>query len=380
MTRPWRVSSPVGQLRRRAACGSGVTAPEAVGAHAQVAVGVDRARRRTGSRAGRRRPPCAARFDEGPRARPAVSRTRKISSGSGSRVLEVLVELLGRHDGRLGEREDLDHDALVVAGPTTASSCRRGTPPRSAAPAAGCRSRSQRRDRGDQRRRRRRRCITSSSSSSMRSASAATCCFSSETLTMRAPSRAWRKKVRAPGSPTVPATKRSGGSKRVDDGHATHPRTRLAATGPGAPADRGVVAPCCRRRAALLRRRRRQPGQVAGVGVGAEDEGAGLGVAHDRHRRRVDVDALEEVEVRAERVGQDRLDDVAVAHREPDRAGAVLGLDRARRGGVRRRPRGPASPRIDSPPGKVAADGWACTVFQSFSLARSFSGRPCHSP
>ena len=29
----------------------------------------------------------------------------------------------------------------------------------------------------------------------------------------RHPSRAWRKNVRAPGSPTVPATKRSGGSK-----------------------------------------------------------------------------------------------------------------------------------------------------------------------
>ena len=36
--------------------------------------------------------------------------------------------------------------------------------------------------------------------------------------------------------------------------------------------------------------------------------------------------------------------------------------------------------RIDSPPGKVAAEGCDCTVFQSFSLARSFSGRPCHSP
>ena len=60
--------------------------------------------------------------------------------------------------------------------------------------------------------------------------------------------------------------------------------------------------------------------------------------------------------------------------------GAVLGLDARRRGVVRRRPRGPASPTIDSPPGKVAADGWACTVAHSFSLARSLSGRPCHSP
>ena len=55
--------------------------------------------------------------------------------------------------------------------------------------------------------------ITSSSSWSIRSLSAATCCFSSETLVMRAPLRACRKKVRCPGSPTVPVTKRSGGSK-----------------------------------------------------------------------------------------------------------------------------------------------------------------------
>ena len=34
------------------------------------------------------------------------------------------------------------------------------------------------------------------------------------TLTTRGPSRAWRKNVRSPGWPTVPATKRSGGSKR----------------------------------------------------------------------------------------------------------------------------------------------------------------------
>ena len=34
----------------------------------------------------------------------------------------------------------------------------------------------------------------------------------------------------------------------------------------------------------------------------------------------------------------------------------------------------------DSPPGKTAADGWVCTVFQSGSLASSLSGRPCQSP
>ena len=53
---------------------------------------------------------------------------------------------------------------------------------------------------------------TWSSSSSTRSASAATCCFSRATLTIRAPLRAWMKKVRWPGSPTVPTTNRSGGS------------------------------------------------------------------------------------------------------------------------------------------------------------------------
>lgn len=53
---------------------------------------------------------------------------------------------------------------------------------------------------------------TSSSSSSIRSASAATWVFSRATLVTREPAVAWRKKVRRPGSPTVPATKRSGGS------------------------------------------------------------------------------------------------------------------------------------------------------------------------
>ncbi len=53
---------------------------------------------------------------------------------------------------------------------------------------------------------------TSSRSSSMRSASAATWVFSRATLVTREPAEAWRKKVRRPGSPTVPATKRSGWS------------------------------------------------------------------------------------------------------------------------------------------------------------------------
>ena len=53
---------------------------------------------------------------------------------------------------------------------------------------------------------------TSSRTRSRCSASTETCCFSQATLVMRLPSRAWRKKVRSPGWPTVPATKRSGAS------------------------------------------------------------------------------------------------------------------------------------------------------------------------
>jgi hypothetical protein len=53
---------------------------------------------------------------------------------------------------------------------------------------------------------------TSSSNSSIRSASAATWVFSRATLVTLGPEDAWRKKVRRPGNPTVPATKRSGGS------------------------------------------------------------------------------------------------------------------------------------------------------------------------
>ena len=54
-----------------------------------------------------------------------------------------------------------------------------------------------------------------SSRSLTRSASTLTCTFSSETDTSRPSPLAWRKKVRPPGGPTVPATNRSGGSKTV---------------------------------------------------------------------------------------------------------------------------------------------------------------------
>ena len=67
-------------------------------------------------------------------------------------------------------------------------------------------------DRGDRRVAADRR-TTSSSSASTRSARTCTCCFSSATLVDPGPARACRKNMRSPGSPTVPATNRSGGSK-----------------------------------------------------------------------------------------------------------------------------------------------------------------------
>src|SRR4051794_21360891 len=47
--------------------------------------------------------------------------------------------------------------------------------------------------------------------------------------------------------------------------------------------------------------------------VQADEERAQLGVADDGESRRIGLDALELVEVETERVGHDRLDDVAVA-------------------------------------------------------------------
>src|SRR3546814_8797571 len=60
-----------------------------------------------------------------------------------------------------------------------------------------------------------------------------------------------------------------------------------------------------------------QPAEVTGVGVLAEDEGPHGGVADDRDRGGVHLDPLEQVEVHAEGVGQQRLDDVAVADGDP---------------------------------------------------------------
>src|SRR6478736_7551551 len=153
-----------------------------------------------------------------------------------------------------------------------------------------------------------------SSTSLTRSARIETCCFSTPTVTTRGPVLAWREKARWPAGPTVPATNRSAGSKSW-----TVMRSTLSDTSgcPGAPAHDGV---------ALLGGRllgRSQPRQVAPDVVEPQHERLAARVAHGAHRGRVDVDPLEVVEVGAGGVRQDRLDDVTVRHRDPDRVLAV---------------------------------------------------------
>ena len=189
---------------------------------------------------------------------------------------------------------------------------------------------------------------TSSSSSSMRSASTCTWVFSSATLTVR-PLAVGRLQVEG----AVPWLAHGAGdepARTIEEmdltGHA--PRLRGRARWPadgaarsggraGSAADDGVrgrlPSP------ALLRRRRDQRGDVAAGVVDADDEGPGLGVGDHRDRRRVDDDPLELVQVQAQRVGEDRLDDVAVAAGQPDGVGA----ERRRSTRGRRRRRGPGS-------------------------------------
>ena len=139
------------------------------------------------------------------------------------------------------------------------------------------------------------------------------------TETTRAPSVAWRKKVRSPGSPTVPATNRLGRSNRkswrammfsiLRSGH-------VQTLPPPAPPP--TVASSARRRRARFFGGAKAARSRADV-VRAQHVRTRLGVADDRDRARVDDDALELVEVQAERVGQDGLDHVAVTARHPDR-------------------------------------------------------------
>jgi hypothetical protein len=72
---------------------------------------------------------------------------------------------------------------------------------------------------------------------------------------------------------------------------------------------------------------RAQPGERAADVVLADDEGAQRRVPDDRQRGRIDHDALEQVEVQAERVGEDGLDHIAVAARQPERVRPMLGGD-----------------------------------------------------
>ena len=67
-----------------------------------------------------------------------------------------------------------------------------------------------------------------------RSASSSTCCFSTRIVTVRSPSRACRKNVRSPGSPTAPAVIRSTGSRSTD----------LSSHLPRAPTGRPARRPC----------------------------------------------------------------------------------------------------------------------------------------
>ena len=137
-----------------------------------------------------------------------------------------------------------------------------------------------------------------------------------------------------------------------------HPRTPAGQPGPAPPPTAASVRPR-RRRAALLGgggvSQDRSPAWV----LVASTNGRVGGVAHDRHRRRVDVDPLEQVEVHAERVGQHRLDHVAVADRDPDRAGPVLASNThvGDLCGWCRRPRRRAAPASRRPPSAAVGGG-----------------------
>ena len=121
MIRPWSSSSPRSSERSSA----GRSALEA-GQRRRVAVrrkplarghrwpAGSTGRRRTGRAAGRRRRRPGRRLVNA-RARPAVSRTTKHLLGL--RLLDLLARAARADHRRLGEREDLDHDPLVVGVP-----------------------------------------------------------------------------------------------------------------------------------------------------------------------------------------------------------------------------------------------------------------------
>ena len=216
--------------------------------------------------------------------------------------------------------------------------------------------------------------LASASSSSSFSASSDTCTFSRATLTSRPPPRAWRKNVRSPGSPTVPATNRSGGSNAYTwwvipttlsaSPPRCRPRVRRAsARAPGRRRARtrrrsaGVGRP---RRRATAARRGASSGGTSGrrsppVSLSRTTNGPGRGVPDHGHRGRVGHDPLEQVQVQAQRVGHDGLDHVAVAARQPQRVRAVLGGHRRVPVAGPRPPRGPPSPPSPRRPGTSTA-------------------------
>ena len=86
------------------------------------------------------------------------------------------------------------------------------------------------------------------------------------------------------------------------------------------------------------------------------------------------------VEVHAERVGQDRLDHVAVADRQPDRVVTVLGLDAPRPGRATAATARAGISGIDSPAGEPRADGLRLHGPPQLLLGQLLSSCPVHSP
>src|SRR3954447_20869065 len=111
MIRPCSTSSPCSSSSEGAALtdGSRVPSPEAVGADAEVALEVDRVPAERAARAARLQHLLRA-LDEGPGAAGVDADEEDLV---GLRLGQLLVQLLGADDGRLGVGEDLDDDPLV---------------------------------------------------------------------------------------------------------------------------------------------------------------------------------------------------------------------------------------------------------------------------
>ena len=329
----------------------------------RVALRVERAGRRAGRAGGRRRPPAAPAWRSSGRRRRLAAPAQQVRAPRSSRRRARPRGVLASARSASPACASMTTVDVVVV-PGQAPACRPGTPPRPVRPAARRRRAAAGAAPGSATRRPA--AATSSSSSSSCSASAETCSFSSATLVTRPPPLACRKNVGRRAGPPCPATNRSGGSKAAPDGSLPS-SSRLCGTGtaagcaPGAASSPTAGTPWERPPQAVLAPRRRcvrssaeRPGRSdrgSPVSFIRSTNGRARGVADHGHRARVDLDPLEGVQVHPERVGEDRLDHVAVAAPPP----------RSRRRRARRRscrpdcgpprPRGAASPRSDSPPG-----------------------------